>query len=318
VASDKVSLRRRYKAFRKRLLEYTPFIKRSRHERIVARINKHLDYVRATNEGMGSLFFTPPPLAATAPCEVRVPVQRVATDELCLFVTHAASPDLKPHVVDHIDALVEGGVAVLLIANTDLDPAALRIPPELAARLYGCAIRKNVGFDFAAWAHGYCLIDPSCVRKRLYLINDSIIGPLDRQAYALLLQRIRASPADAVGMTANPDPHDHLQSYYLVFNERLLHSATCHAFMHGVVNMPMKQNVIDCYEIWLSRFLEQQGFRIAAIFPKLSTQPPPNRNDTLCSWSQLLDLGFPFVKSMVLKDPLEGEAARARVPAKYQ
>jgi len=318
VTREQPSLRRRWKAFRKRLLGFAPFIRRSRHERAIARINKHVDYLRQTNEGMGLLFFVPPPLANTAPCDIRVPFSNAPIEELCLFVTYAANAELKSHVVDHVNALLDASVHVVLIVNTDLDRASMQIPPELARRLYGCLVRQNLGFDFAAWAHAYSLIDPRAVRSRLYLVNDSIIGPLDLAHYATMLQRVRASPADVVGLTANPDPHEHLQSFFLVFNEGLLHSPTFDALMHNVVNMPHKQNVIDCYEIWLSPFLQKSGFTASAIFPKLSTLPPPQRNDTLISWRALLDIGFPFVKSMVLRDPIEGEAARHVVPQKYQ
>lgn len=294
-----------------------PVIRRSRHDRALARLQRQIDLERKVNEGMGALFFAPPPLAASAPCELRVPISAVATDELCLFVTHAASADLKPHVIDHVNALIDEGVAVVLVANADIAPSLLHIPTHLAERLYGCLVRQNVGFDFAAWAHAYTLIDRSRVRRRLYLINDSIIGPLDRSVYQVLLRRIRDSQADVVGLTSNPDPHPHLQSYYLVFNEQLLQSKVGDEFLRGVVNMPLKQNVIDCYEIWLSPFLEKRGFQAASIFPNLSTLPPPKRNDTLISWKELIDAGFPFVKSMVIRDPVEGEAARRLIPARY-
>lgn len=316
-AGDKPSLRQRYKAFRKQLLSYTPFIRRSRHARALQRMEKQLQYERNSNEAMGALFFSLPALAPTARCEVRVPIERNEVDELCLFVTHADEVRLKAHVVDHIEALLRAGVQVVLIANTDAAPGELEVPVELATRLYGCLIRENVGYDFAAWAHAYSVIDAGLINRRLYLINDSIVGPLDARAYDAVLQRIRASPADAVGLTSNPDPHPHLQSYYLVFNRRLLRSATFDSFMRGIVNMPLKQNVIDCYEIWLTPFLEQRGFTAAAIFPNLSTLPPPRRNDTVLAWRQLIEAGFPFVKSMVLRDPVDGEDARKRLPSRY-
>jgi len=318
VGKDRDSLRTRYKAFRKKLLSLTPFIRRSRHERALARVNRYLQLERKANETMGYLFFSPPSPAASARYTIRGVVRQVAVDELCLFVTHAASSQLKPHVIDHIDALLEASVAVVLIANTDLDPSALEIPPELLARLHGCVIRENIGYDFGAWAHGYTLIDPNRVSQRLYLINDSIVGPLDSTTYRSLLERIRAAQVDFVGLTCNPDSHEHLQSYYLVFNERLLHSSMFDTFMRSVVNMPCKQNVVDCYEIWLTPFLQRQGFRGAAMFPNLATDPPPRRNDTLYNWKELRSVGFPFIKSAVLAEPATAAEARAMLPARYR
>jgi hypothetical protein len=317
VISDMTSVRGRYKALRKKVLSFTPFIRRKRHERALARLQKTIDHERQTNEGMGLLFFTPPSLAATAKHAVTVPIKKIPVDELCLFVTHVAGPSLKPHVVDHANALIDAGVQVVLIANADVPAGSLHVPPALAARLYGCLIRENIGFDFAAWSHAYSLIDPSSVRRRLYVVNDSIVGPLDLAAYTVMIEKIRASQADVVGLTSNPDPHDHLQSFYMVFNERLLRSPVNDAFWRGIVNMPHKQNVIDCYEIWLSPFLAKNGFLCEAVFPNFSKLPPPNRNDTLCAWRELMSAGFPFIKSTVLRDPVQGEASRRVLAGKY-
>jgi hypothetical protein len=280
-------------------------------------MQEHVNYERRMNEVLGSLFLEPPPLASSASCLLPIPINENATDELCLFVTHAPLTTLKPHVIDHITALVDAGIAVVLIANADVDLPSLQIPAALTARLHGCLIRQNVGYDFAAWAHAYSLLKPNTVRRRLYLINDSIIGPLNRAAYDALLERIRNSPADLVGLTSNPDPHPHLQSYYLVFNERLLHSPTSDAFFRKVVNLPEKQNVIDCYEIWLTPFLEKSGFRSAAIFPNFSKLPSPKRNDTQYAWRDLIGAGFPFIKSIVTRDPFEGKASRQMLPTRY-
>jgi hypothetical protein len=174
--ADKSSLRQRYKAMRKRILSYTPFVRRSRHERVLERTEwhwkKYLEYMRETHVVMGSLFFTPPPSASAAAFAISVPIKSTLVDELCLFVTHAANATLKPHVVDHVGALLDAGIEVLLIANADVGLSELDVPADLAARLYGCLIRENVGYDFAAWSHAHSLIHPASVRRRLYLIIE--------------------------------------------------------------------------------------------------------------------------------------------------
>ncbi len=295
-----------------------PFIRRSRHERIVARVDRYLRLERKSNETFGFLFFKPPARADSTRHTVRVPVSAHAADELCIFVTHAAVPELKAHVVDHVRSLCEAGVEVLLVVNTDLEPGTIDIPATMQSRLYGCMIRQNVGFDFAAWAHGYTLIDARTVRRRLYLINDSIVGPLDDAAYRVLLRRIRESSADFLGLTCNPDSHEHLQSFYLVFNERLLHSPVFDGFMRSVVNMPSKQTVVDTYEIWLTPFLVRQGFNGEAMFPNLSRKPAPRRDESLYNWRQLVAAGFPFVKAKVLTESPESEEARGLLPERYR
>jgi hypothetical protein len=316
VADEKRSLRDRYRAFRKRVVSYMPFVKRSRHERALARVKKYLEIERSAHQALGYLFFSSLPLATTARFEARA-FSSHSVEELCLFVTHCASSNLKPHVVDHLDALLECNVGIVLVANTDLDPAALKIPTRLLDRLYGFVIRQNTGYDFGAWAHAYSFIDVKRVRKRLYLINDSIVGPLDASAYRNLLLRIRSSRHDMVGLTSHPDPHDHLQSYYLVINSRLLHSELFDSFVRRIVNMPRKECVIDVYELWLTPYIRQHGFEVGALFPNLSTNPPLLRNDTLWEWKRLLELGFPFIKAAVLTQSPASEEAMRLLPARY-
>jgi hypothetical protein len=149
------------------------------------------------------------------------------------------------------------------------------------------------------------------------LINDSIMGPLDTEAYRALLTRIRTSTADFIGMTRNPDPRDHLQSYYLVFNQRLIHAPLFDELMRGVMNLPSKQYVIDCDEVWLTHFLESGGFTGESMFPSLSTAASPGRNDTIWNWQRLIELGFPFVKAAVLSCSDVVGDPRDRLPARY-
>jgi hypothetical protein len=320
--SDPPSLRARYRRVRKKLLSFTPFVKRRRHETIVARILRDLgdqiDQERKGKLALGALFVDRPSLATDAEVLVRVPITNSVADDLCLFVTHAPGVDLKPHVLDHIDALLASNVAVLLVVNTDLELSSLNIPPTLAQRLYGCIVRENVGFDFAGWAHAYSYVDRSMLRKRLYLVNDSILGPLDTKAYVKLLGRIKECSADFVGLTRNDDPRDHLQSFYLVFNSHLMHSTILDRFMRGIVNMPDKQNVIDSYEIGLTPFLERAGFTSKAMFPVSMPPPPRGGNSTFYQWKELLEDGFPFVKSAVLSHVQFSDEARRIVPQRYQ
>lgn len=318
--TDSTSLRIRYKKLRKTLLSFTPFVKRRRIDRatrLLERMQQEIHGLRSEKASLGYLFLERPPFAATARIVMRAPLASSPIDELCLFVTHAASGEIKPHVIDHIEALLANGINVVLIANTDLDPPALRIPDSLAARLHGCIVRENVGFDFAAWAHAYTLLGSGAVRRRLYLINDSIIGPLDLNAYRALLRRVREANADFVGMTRNRDPHDHLQSFFLVINEALLRAPVFDEFMSGVLNMPHKHNVIDCYEIWLTRFFERRGFSNQAIFPAVTGGQIDSSNDTIWRWRGLMELGFPFVKSGVLAYPELRDDARHVIPERY-
>jgi len=244
------------------------------------------------------------------------PCSNAKVEDLCLFVSFAPGAQLKPHVIDHVHALMSDGIAVTLIVNTEIAPHEMKVPVELLDRLHGCFIRENVGFDFAAWAHAFSALHPEVCCKRLYLLNDSIVGPLDRVAFRQIIADVRRSTADVVGLTENRKPRLHLQSFFLVFNERVLHSKVLGSFMRGVLNLPSKKLVIDCYETQLTDFLRKAGYRCEALFPNLSGHLGFD-DETTRNWKELRERGFPFVKASVLNRFRDDPELMQVIPARY-
>lgn len=291
--------------WRRRAKSSLPYVRR----RVFRRLEQRHDELAAVF--LGGM----PPATSAAVHRIKDLANPLA-GEVCLFVTHAPSATLKPQVVEHLAQLFEGGVQVLLVINTDLPADAFDIDASLLARLSACVLRENLGLDFAAWAHLRALYAERLQPTRLWLVNDSIVGPLDATAYQRLLQRVRASQADMVGITENFDPRYHLQSFYLVFNEAAL--APLYAVFDQLVNLPTKDLVIDVYETRLTQHLLDSGLRCEALFPTpaRSVHAPPN--DTDLRWAALIAAGFPFVKASVLTRLREDPAMLQAVPERFR
>lgn len=242
------------------------------------------------------------------------PFGQLSGGEVCLFVTYAAQPALKPHVLHHLASLASAGFAVVLVINTDLDRNSMSIPPTLVDRLAACMVRENVGFDFAAWGHAYALGNGFLNCSRLLLVNDSVIGPLSAEAFSALILRLRQSSADVIGLTENALPHRHLQSYFLCFGPRALRSEVLHRALMGLYCLPTKSLVIDAYETALTRQFERHGLVTAALFPPLS-RDSRSADDTLIRWKELIAAGFPYVKASLLASPRHHAAVRAILPS---
>jgi Rhamnan synthesis protein F len=218
--------------------------------------------------------------------------------ELCLFVSHAPRASLKPHVLAHLSQLLDAGIAVVLVVNTDLPLDGMDIPTPLLARLSGCVVRQNLGLDFAAWAHAHAAFAPYLQPKLVLLVNDSIIGPLDAAAFQVLLERVRSSTADVIGLTENFNPRYHLQSFFLAFGPRALEPLV--SVFEGLVNLPTKDLVIAIYETGLTGHMSRLGLRCEALFPTIARNVHAPANDTDKRWQALLSAGFPFVKASVV------------------
>lgn len=293
------ALRRYRRGFKSKL----PYVRRREYRRLMQKYEQCLHTM--------SCGLQP---ATAARVNVVIPLRDDARTELCLFVTHALEPSLKAHVVAHVEHLLEAGFRVVLVVNTDLPLDAIRVEPGLSARLGALYVRQNIGFDFAAWAHGWSLCGAPTGLDRLLLVNDSIIGPLSKPAFTAMIQRLRASSADMVGLTESVQTRHHLQSFFLAFGRRALQSAALQGALERMYALPTKEMVIDAYETQITQRLRAAGLSIEALFPAMDDDCWSS-NDTFYHWADLIRAGFPFIKTSVLPRVAHTADARALVPA---
>ena len=211
--------------------------------------------------------------------------------EIVLFVTHAPEGQIKPHVRPYLESLKQSGLAIILIVA--VDPADSVDAAPLLDVVDGLFIRENGGFDFAAWAHVARLVDMSGVRL-LCLANDSLLGPFSTGAMQAIMERVRASRAQLVGLTDNYEFNHHLQSYFLVAKEQGVSRLV--DFLSTVRWLENKQEVIFAYELQTLDHFKAAGLAGEALF---ETHVSTNRTTT--DWRQLIKDGFPFIKMAVLQ-----------------
>lgn len=292
-------LRFAFREWRRRTKSKLPFVRR--------RVYRKLE---AAGEELVQTVLTGLHPATSARLNVLKSPTALVRGELCLFVSHAPRVSLKPHVLAHLNQLMDAGIAVVFVVNTDQPLDGMDIPAPLLARLTGCVIRQNLGLDFAAWAHAYTSFAEWLQPSLILLVNDSIIGPLDAQAYRVLLDRVRNSTADVIGLTENFNPRYHLQSFFLAFGPRAREPLL--SVMKGLVNLPTKDLVIAIYETRLTEHLIKLGLRCETLFPTLARNLYAPANDTDLRWQSLLNAGFPFVKASVV-DRLRDDPSIQRV-----
>lgn len=278
----------KFRTWRRRFKASLPYVRRREH-RVLQR--KYAELIEAVDGKAGA--------ARDAALLWVKPLPAELEGDVCLFVTFAAEPRIKPHALEHIAALVAAGIRVIMIVNTDVPADRLAIDGGLLERANGVAIRQNLGFDFGAWAHVLELCGDTSHWSRLFLVNDSVVGPLEAGDFGRMIERIRQSNADVVGLTEALAPVRHLQSYFLVFGARALRGGAVRRIFGRMRNWPTKMQVIDVYESRLTALFEAEGLRCEALFPSLSGDLLSS-DDTSLRWTELVRRGFPYLKTRVI------------------
>ena len=292
-----------FRAWRRDLKARMPYVRRREHRILQRRYTELI-------EGLG---WTAPPATHAKLHELK-PIATDLDGDVCFFVSFSPQPELKKHVRAHLDYLLRAGVQVVLVLNTELAPEQVKVDADLLGRLSGLCVRDNTGFDFAAWAHLYSLCASQVPRwTRLFLVNDSIVGPLNAKDFDRMMQRVRMSSADVVGLTESQSPLRHVQSFFLVFNARALRHPAVQRVFSRMLSLPSKGQVIDVYETRMTQMLTDQGLRCESLFPPLSDDPHSS-NDTSFRWAQLIRAGFPYIKTSILARFAGSPQVKALVP----
>ena len=300
-------LAERWRHWRRLAKSRMPYVRRREYTKLEQRY-------RALTEALGRGL---PPATQASITALLAPAGSLPA-QTALFVSYAPQPVLKRHVIRHIDALLASNVGVVLILNTPLGAGELHIEPAMLERLTAVYLRENVGFDFGAWAHVFSLLEERLLQcERLLLTNDSVVGPVHAGQLDAVLERVRASDAPVVGLTEYHAPLRHLQSFFLVLQHGAQRSEALRRFMREVTNLPSKELVIDLYETVLTQRLSGAGLRCEALFESLAGSVFES-NDTSQRWAELIDLGFPFIKTSMLEKHWGEARLEATIPAEIR
>ena len=192
-------------------------------------------------------------------------------------------------------------------------------------------IRENVGYDFMSYKTGLNSFDYTQYDE-LLLCNDSVYGPF----YPLdeMFTTMQVKSCDFWGITDNTDISYHLQSYFLLFKKSLFTHNSFKDFWEAVVVLESKDEIIEKYEVGLTKFFVNHKFTpdsyiqfiptftqkififmkkltphkvLTKVYSLLTGNYPLQRvgkiNATLHFWKELiLTTRMPFIKIMMLRD----------------
>lgn len=158
-----------------------------------------------------------------------------------------------------LEKLRNAGFALMVIDTSDQPLSELN---EADVVLH----RRNIGWDFASWLA--CLASYSWIEEtasRVLLINDSNYGPIGNFSY--FLETHKPEDADVWGITDSEQISDHIQSYFLMFENSALKSKVLTTFSETYAFPLQKQDVIKSGEVGISKLINALDLRLRSVFP---------------------------------------------------
>ena len=173
---------------------------------------------------------------------------------------------------------------VVLATDCDLQPGEAE---KLVPLVVSYTAARHGEYDFGSYKRAFLQADLTGYDV-LYLLNDSVVGPV----YPLepYLERMEALGTDAFGLVLNPSRKGcHLQSWFIGLKPAVFRSDWFRGFMESVTATGSKEEVCVRYENGLTRGLEARSIPYAGLY-ELRGKTVYNAVGRLCA------AGFPFVK----------------------
>lgn len=237
------------------------------------------------------------------------------SDRIAIVASWSDRPTVTRSLDELVRQLVECGYETVLVRASD-DGRALDWPDN-APNLSAVIRRPNVGYDFGSWSDVLQRVPSVRTRRRVILVNDSMIGPFSTMGP--LLESFESGTADAWGAVMSSQFFPHLQSFLLGFRNGVLDSPVMREFWKGVKAQASRDDYVAKYELGLNRALFSEGFTVDSAFPPGSLDYR-HVNPTLDNWRELLQRGFPFVKRAIMLDrdnPYRAQQAAQEVEDRF-
>lgn len=173
-------------------------------------------------------------------------------------------------------------------------------------------IENHREYDFGSYKRGFLLAqEQNLAYDEILFVNDSCYGPFFE--LEPIFKKMESKKCDFWGLTRNnyglkkdvqtpPEWLPHIQSYFLVFKKNVCDSKVFLDFIKNIQHEETKDEIINKYEIGLSRLLISAGFKPAVYVNKYSHTV----NCLGSKWERLIRwYKFPFLKTSIPKNGIQ-------------
>lgn len=229
-------------------------------------------------------------------------IHKFKNKNLCIFAHYDKHDIIDEHVIFYIKSLYAEDFDVIFVSTCEnMQVKELNKLRDITSAVI---IRKNVGYDFGSYKTGLIQCQDISNYNSLIITNDSIFAPI--LPLASMITSIKNTEYDICGMTDNYEISYHIQSYFVYFTKKVITDKKFIDFFNKIEVLENKQDIIEKYEIGLSIFYSDLGFKLGAIgaYDNMKAYHKNNiLNSTLYFWDILIkENKVPMIKVELIRD----------------
>jgi glycosyltransferase involved in cell wall biosynthesis len=234
-------------------------------------------------------------------CEKRLKI--ASKKNVCVFAGFSSSNKIEDYVVHYLKKLKEITTYIVYVSDNYLEEAAVKRIDQIVDKVIAS---PHGEYDFGSYKRG---LDHLIEKKihgdyQLILCNDSCYGPVS--GFKEIFDKMSARGDDFWGFTANDEIKTHIQSFFMVFNKKVVSSDKFRSFFYSVKKEEGVEQVIRNYEATLTEILANSGFSWSTFIDRGSLKLPSDAtkiSNLTVFPIPLLDAGFQLVKVKALHKP---------------
>ena len=301
--------------------------KEYRLENITAEVMRFIFQQKTTKKGQKILKICKIPVwSSREPLPIRITEKEFKPNplqhrRLAIYAAYDANGMVDKADLYYVRALRDVADNVIYVADNGLVAGEAE---KIAKEVTYIKAEPHGEYDFGSYKRGLSYAETHGLLEgvdELILCNDSCYAPV--HPFAPIFAEMQKEKCDFWGITENTEFYRHIQSYFIVFRPQVFNSKTFKEFFAGITVQKDVQDIIEKYEIGLSRRLAENGFigKSYVKYPETGTYPltlsPTLRNLTAVPlW--LMQQGCPFLKKKALwlrEANIERKPLRAKIYA---
>ncbi len=187
-----------------------------------------------------------------------------------VFASFIADGIIPAHLVYFLSKLKKISDAIIFIADNPILPSEAK---KLAHSVNHISFTRHEEYDFGSYKRGIDYVKEHLGLENieeLVLCNDSCFGPIF--PFEEMFDTMAQKELDFWGITKSPEIYPHLQSYFLVFNNKVITHKAFNDYFNAVQKEESRSRVILKYELLLADKLSAEGFKYDAFIANPSKE----------------------------------------------